>query len=494
MEPTGTVTQPPSAIRIFDDLDAARDTILQRTPLAAATVPSHVAAGIEEIFGAPLTPQQVVGRILADVRDRGDAAVHEYTHRIDGVELSDLVVTKSELEAAWETTSPELRDALQLAADRIRTFHLGERHPSWITADAGAPHTGTVETVVTHAAATAGPEREVLGQLVRPLERVGIYVPGGTAPLPSSLLMAAVPAQVAGVETITVCTPPTAGGGANAVVLSACRLLGIDRVFKIGGAQAIAAMAFGTDTVPAVDKIVGPGNLFVILAKKAVFGEVDIESLPGPTETLLIADDSANAAWVAADLLAQSEHIMGTSILLTPSADLAQATQQEVDRQLPELKWRAEIAAALLANGGIGIVHDLDEAVDAANAYAPEHLCLLTRDPWSLVPRLHNAGGIFVGDASSEALGDYVAGPSHIMPTGGTARFASPLHLRDFLKVTSIIGVGLSAHNRTAAAAARIAEAESLTAHASALRHRLQAQSGDAEAEIAPRPPGETKA
>jgi len=286
--------------------------------------------------------------------------------------------------------------------------------------------------------------------------------------------MAAIPARVAGVEEIVVCTPPGKDGRVAPVILAAARVAGVERVFKLGGAQAIAAMAYGTESVPAVDKILGPGNLFVVLAKKAVFGVVDIESLPGPTETLLIADDSADPVWVAADLLAQSEHVMGTSILLTPSRKLAEVVQAEVERQLPPLRWEQSIREALAANGGIVVVRDLAQAVELANAYAPEHLCLLVRDPWALVGRIRNAGGVFVGEASSEALGDYIAGPSHIMPTGGTARWASPLHVRDFLKVISVFAVDLEAHNRIAPAAIRLAEAESLTAHAAALRVRME--------------------
>lgn len=441
-----------SPIRIFDDTTEARQTILKRKPLDQIDVPASIRAGIEHIFGESLTPAQVVDRILTDVRENGDAALRDYTKRIDDVAVEHLAVTQDELDAAWLDTPPELREALELAADRIRQLHEREPSDSWMDWRSS----------------------EAYGQIVRPLERVGVYAPGGTAPLPSSLLMAAIPAQVAGVAEIIACSPPDKNGTISPVTLVAARVAGVDQVFKLGGAQAIAGMAYGTETVPQVDKIVGPGNLFVVLAKKAVYGVVDIESLPGPTETLLIADDSADPAWVAADLLAQSEHIMGSSILLTTSAKLAEATQREVEQQLPKLRWRESIAEALDANGGIVLVRDLDEAVELANAYAPEHLCLLTRDPWALVGRIHNAGGIFVGEASSEALGDYIAGPSHIMPTGGTARFASPVHVRDFLKVTSIINTDLGAHNAIAPAAVQIAEAEGLTAHAAALRTRLE--------------------
>lgn len=439
------------AIRIFTP-EEAQASILRRRALDQIEVPPTLAEGIQRIFGEPLTPAQVVERILKDVRERGDAALRDYTRRIDGVELEALAVSEAEMEAAWDATDEALREALELAAARIRRFHEREPRDSWMDWREG----------------------EVYGQIVRPLERVGLYVPGGAAPLPSSLLMAAIPARVAGVAEIVVCSPPGKDGRIAPVVLAAARVAGVDRVFKLGGAQAIAAMAYGTESVPVVDKILGPGNLFVVLAKKAVFGVVDIESLPGPTETLLIADDSADPVWVAADLLAQSEHVMGTSILLTPSRALAEAVQAEVERQLPPLQWEQSIREALGANGGIVVVRDLAQAVELANAYAPEHLCLLVRDPWALVGRIRNAGGIFVGEASSEALGDYIAGPSHIMPTGGTARWASPLHVRDFLKVISVFATDLAAHNRIAPAAIRLAEAESLTAHAAALRVRME--------------------
>jgi histidinol dehydrogenase len=445
--------QPP--IRILTDPAEAQSTILRRRPLGEVEVSPQLADGIRHIFGEDLTPGQVVERIIADVRQRGDAALFEYTARIDGVELDDLRVSQEEIEAAWQATPEALRQALEVAVERIRRFHQHERHASWMDWHDG----------------------EAVGQIVRPLERVGVYVPGGTAPLPSSLLMAALPAQVAGVEDIIACTPPQKDGTAAPVVLAAAKVAGVSRVFKLGGAQAIAALAFGTASVPRVDKVVGPGNLFVVLAKKAVFGAVGIESLPGPTETVLIADDSADPAWVAADLLAQAEHLMASAILLTPSPDLAAAVQAEVAHQLPNLRWRDGIARALDRSGGIVVVRDLDQAIDLANQYAPEHLCLLVREPWSLVGRVRNAGGVFVGESSSEALGDYVMGPSHVMPTSGTARFASPLHVRDFLKVISVFAIDREKHNQIAPAAIEIAEAETLTAHANALRVRLDPDS-----------------
>ncbi|MFN8497730.1 MAG: histidinol dehydrogenase [Anaerolineae bacterium] len=443
------------AIRILNVAEA-QATILRREAIDHAAISPAMAAGIRRVFGEDLSPAAVVDRILADVRQRGDAAVREYTRRIDGVDLADARVSDDEMEAAWAETPQRLRDALARAVERIHAFHEREPRGSWID----------------------WRDNEALGQIVRPIERVGLYVPAGASPLPSSLLMAAIPARVAGVEEIVLCTPPDATGRANATTLAAARLVGITRAFKIGGAQAVAALAYGTESVPAVDKIVGPGNPFVVLAQKAVFGTVGIANLPGPTETLLIADDSANPAWTAADLLAQSEHVMGTAILLTSSRPLAEAVGREIAAQVADLRWRDGILASLAANGGIVITDSIDQALDLANAFAPEHLCLLTRDPWRLVGRVRHAGGIFVGEASSEALGDYIYGPSHIMPTSRTARFTSPIHVRDFLKVISVFGASLPVHNDLAPDAIEIAEAEGLTAHAAALRQRLETADG----------------
>lgn len=440
-------------IRVFN-VEEAQATILRRKPLDLSEVTPRMADGIRRVFGEDLTPAQVVDRILADVQATGDTAVRDYTRRIDGVDLTDFTVSAAEMDVAWRATAAELRDAIQLAIDRIQAFHEREPKGSWIDWRPG----------------------EAYGQMVRPLERVGLYVPAGGAPLPSSLLMAAVPARVAGVAELFVCTPPGRDGRADPTTLVAAKLVGATRVFKIGGAQAIGALAYGTESVPKVDKIVGPGNPFVILAQRAVFGNVGIAMLPGPTETVLIADDSANPAWVAADLLAQSEHVMGTAILLTPSRALAEAVSAEVSRQVVTQRWREGILASLEANGGIVLVKDVAEALALANDYAPEHLCLLTQDAWSLVGQVRHAGGVFVGEASSEALGDYIFGPSHIMPTSGTARFASPIQVRDFMKVISVFGAGLAVHNALAPAAIRLAEAEGLTAHAAALARRLRTE------------------
>jgi histidinol dehydrogenase len=317
----------------------------------------------------------------------------------------------------------------------------------------------------------------IFGQIFRPLARVGVYAPGGRAVYPSTVLMTIVPARVAGVEEIILCTPPGPGGQPNSAVLAAARAAGVDRVYRVGGVQAIAALAYGTASIPRVDKIVGPGNLFVTLAKRQVFGSVGIDQLAGPTETLLIADDSASPAAVAADLLAQAEHDpVATALVLATDRGIAEATAAEVERQVPRLARHQIVAEALTAHGGAVVVPDVQTAIDLANEFAPEHLCLMIRDPWTLVPRVRNAGGVFVGDRSIEAIGDYVAGPSHVMPTGGTARFSSPLGVLDFLKVMSLFDVAPSTFDKIGSAAVELAEVEGLGGHAAAIRLRQESE------------------
>jgi histidinol dehydrogenase len=431
--------------------------ILRRLPLDEVRVPEALLERIARLFGERLTPVQAVERIIADVRSRGDAALIEWTRRLDGCILSALEVPRAAIEAALAASDPELIAALRLAAGEIERFHSRQARNSWLDVTAEG----------------------LLGQLVVPLERVGVYVPGGAAPLPSSLLMAAIPARVAGVREIVVCSPPQAGTQLPAqAVLAAAAVAGVERVFALGGAQAIAAMAYGSESLPQVDKIVGPGNLFVVLAKRAVYGVVGIESLPGPTETLIIADEHADAALVAADLLAQAEHVLASAILLTPSEHLAVAVQAEVARQLERLPAaNAQAAAeAVEQRGGIVLVPDLEVAFVLANQYSPEHLCLLLDEPQRYLGLVRNAGGIFLGEQSFEVLGDYVAGPSHIMPTGGTARYASPVNVDDFRKLISLVGLNEAALRRIGPAAQRIAEAEGLVAHAAAVAARLRQQ------------------
>lgn len=441
----------PDVIRIVNDVELARATILRRA--SNWRVPDSLLDGIERIFGQRLSPEEAVRRVLEDVRQRGDAALREWSWRIDGMQLENMAVPPEEAEAAVACLDEELVSALELAAQRVADFHAKQPSGSWVDVTSG----GT------------------LGQIVRPLSRVGIYVPAGTAPLPSSLLHCAVPARVAGVGELVVCTPPDRSTGQVApLTLAAARVAGVTSIYKLGGAQAIAALAYGTESVPRVDKIVGPGGLFVTLAKRQVFGQVGIDGLPGPTETMVIADASADPGLAAADLLAQAEHdIIATAVLLTPSSELAQRVQVEVARRL-ELLSRGDIIAQSLADrGGIVITRDLEEAVQLANEFAPEHLCLLVADPWSLVGQVENAGGIFVGEHSFEVLGDYVAGPSHVMPTEGTARFASPLSVADFVKRISLVALEPAEGARLSESAALLAEGEGLTAHAAAAKARL---------------------
>jgi histidinol dehydrogenase len=440
-------------IPVFEDLSIARRTILRRVPFDEIDVPVSLLNAIEERFGARLTPAGAVDRILRDVRERGDDALRDWAQRLDNY-AGPLAVAPEYCAVALATLDPALREAINLAIARLTRFHQRQVRTSWVEFDAEG----------------------ALGQIITPLRRVGIYVPGGAAPLPSSLLHAAVPARVAGVEEIIVCTPPQRNGKVDPTVLAAAAAAGVSRVFAIGGAQAIAAMAYGTASVPRVDKIVGPGNLFVVLAKRAVYGVVGIESLPGPTETLVIADAHANPRLVAADLLAQAEHVLASAILLTPDRALATQVQAEVARQLELLPAQnaTVAAAAMTGRGGVVLVPDLDTAFDIANEYAPEHLCLLIDDPWRHVGKVRNAGGVFLGERSFEVLGDYVAGPSHIMPTGGTARFASPVNVDDFRKMISLVALNDAALRRIGPAAARLADAEGLSAHAAAVRARLE--------------------
>ncbi len=439
-------------IPIYTDLAAAQASVLKRVPFDEVEVTEALLDNIAARVGERLTPAQVVERIVNDVRQRGDIAVADWSLRLDGHVPAQWLVPPERILAAWQAQPPELQQALQLAADQIRNFHSKQHHQSWMDVTSE----GT------------------MGQLVVPMERVGIYVPGGSAPLPSTLLMAAIPARVAGVAQIVVCSPVQRASGEIAdIVLAAAHVAGVDQVLRIGGAQAIAAMAFGTEQVARVDKIAGPGNLFVVLAKRMVYGAVGIESLPGPTETLVIADANANPAYVAADLLAQAEHVQAAAILVTTELTMAQAVKAELARQLAALPDNSGAAETLMLRSGIVVVPDLTTAFAVANAYAPEHLCLLIDHAWDYLGWVRNAGGVFIGEQSFEVLGDYIAGPSHIMPTGGTARYAAPVNVDDFRKIISVIGLNQHALQRIGPAAALLADAEGLHAHAAAVRIRL---------------------
>lgn len=438
--------------RIYD-VPTAVQSILKRIPPDEMPVPPVVLDGIEKLFGERLSPRAAVRRILQEVRAEGDPALQRWSARLDGLDTGRFRVPQAELKAALDALPPEQRRALEESARRIEAFHRRQPLTSWMTNDLG----GT------------------LGQLIRPIRRVGLYVPGGTAPLPSSVLMSAVPAQVAGVPEIVVVAPPERQSGRIApIILAAAALIGVEEVYTLGGAQAIAALAYGTQSVPAVDKIFGPGNLFVTLAKQQVYGTVGIDGLAGPTETMVIADESARPDWVAADLLAQAEHdVLASAILLTPSRTLAENVQAAVARQV-ELLPRAETVLAALENrGGAVITRDLDEAAGLANRYAAEHLCLTVAEPWRLAEKITAAGGVFLGEHSFEVLGDYVAGPSHVMPTGGSARFASPLNVWDFVHIVSLVALDPDTAGRIAPAAVAIARTEGLEAHARAAEFRL---------------------
>ncbi len=440
--------------RVFTDIEAAKASILKRHSLRDYAVPEAVLERSAAIFGERVPPEEATRRIIRSVREEGDRALRHWNQVIDGISADELQVPPEAMQSALASIAPELRAALELAAERIRAFHQKQPLHSWID---------------------ASPEGS-LGQLIRPVDSVGVYVPGGTAPLPSSLLMSVIPAQAARVGEIIVCTPPGSGGGdIHEAILAAAAIAGVERVYRVGGAQAIAAMAYGTETIPRAATIVGAGNLFVTLAKQQVYGDVGIDGLLGPTETIVIADDSADPKLAAADLLAQAEHdALASAILLTPSRDLAQAVTAEIQAQLPALPRRETIQEAMLQRSGTVITRDLAQAVDLANDYAAEHLCLLVSDPWAWVGRARNAGGIFLGEDSYEVLGDYVAGPSHVMPTGGTARFASPLNLLNFVKITSLIALETNASRALSQPARTIARSESLDAHAAAAQARSQ--------------------
>ncbi|MFL2651595.1 MAG: histidinol dehydrogenase [Anaerolineales bacterium] len=438
-------------IEIIEDLQIAKSTILHRS-YKPTDYPDHVLSGVEKIFGDGVSPEDAVARILSDVRDNGDVALRSWSERIDGIVPDPFQVTQNDLSAGREFISAETIKAMELALDRIRTFHSLQPVSDWETKELGG----------------------MMGQRMIPLERVGVYVPSGTASLPSSLLMAAIPAQVAGVQEIIVCTPPGKEGNQVAgVILAAAHMLGIEKVYQLGGAQAIAAMAYGTETVPRVDKIVGPGNIFVTLAKQQVFGQVGIDGLFGPTETVIVADEAANPEWVAADLLAQAEHdVLATAILITPSLQLAQLVKEAITDKIVTLKRKKIVEQSLIDRGGIVIVPDIESAVSIADEYAPEHLCLYLDDADQWANSVQNAGCLFVGQYSCEVMVDYVAGPNHILPTGGTARFSSPLNVLDFIKIMSVVTLDEKTSNSLIEPAAKIALAELLDAHALAALER----------------------
>ena len=401
--------------------------------------------------------EETVKTIIAAVRERGDDALFELTARFDALELTPetLEVSDVEIAAALEAVSAESLAALKLAAERISGYHAKQKQETWLSTDE---------------------DDVLLGQMVRPLERVGIYVPGGKAAYPSSVLMNAIPAKVAGVKNV-VMVVPMPGGEINPHVLAAAHIAGVDRIFKIGGAQAVAALAYGTETVPRVDKITGPGNIYVATAKQLVFGQVDIDMIAGPSEILVINDGSGNAAHIAADLLSQAEHDeLASAVLVTTSEAMASAVQQEVERQLCDLSRETIARKSIDDYGAVILARDLDEATSFSNRIAPEHLELAVADPFALLVKIRNAGAIFMGHSTPEAAGDYLAGPNHTLPTGGTARFFSPLSLDDFVKKSSIISFSERGLRRLGKEIIHIAELEGLEAHAKSVSIRLQTE------------------
>lgn len=397
-----------------------------------------------------------VAAILADVKEKGDEAVFDYTKRFDGADINaeNIVVTKDEIDEAYSLVDEQLVEVIRKALVNIREYHAKQKQYSWFDST---------------------PNGTILGQKVTPLNRVGVYVPGGKAAYPSSVLMNIIPAKVAGVSQIIMTTPPGKDGRVNPGTLVAANEAGVDVIYKVGGAQAIAAMAYGTGSIRKVDKIVGPGNIYVALAKKAVYGHVSIDSIAGPSEILVIADETANPRYVAADLLSQAEHDeMASAILITTSEELADKVSKEIDGFVAELS-RSEIISKSLENYGyILIAKDIDEAVETANEIASEHLEIVTKDPFTVMTKIRNAGAIFLGEYSSEPLGDYFAGPNHVLPTNGTAKFFSPLGVDDFIKKSSIISYSREALEPIHEDIIKFANAERLTAHANSIKVRFE--------------------
>ncbi len=437
-------------LRVVEGLAEAEGVLARFDPLDMDSLPESVVERTRQAFGSDVTPEQSVLTMLGDVRREGDTAVRRYAKLLDGAELEELRISDSELQKARESISPELESALQLAAQRITDFHQATLPRNWIDLEQG------------------------LGEMVRPLERVGLYAPGGTAAYPSTVLMTAIPARVAGVKDVILTTPRRGVEPLNPVVMAAAHIAGVDAVYQVGGVPAIAAMAYGTESIPRVDKICGPGNIFVAYAKKLVQGQVDIDGIFGPTETIVIADDTAQASFCAADMIAQAEHDpLSTAILVTDSRKLIAQVEKEVELRLASLE-RGDLARdALERQGRIVLVEDMDEAVELANRIAPEHLCMMVADPWAWAGKVKNAGGLFLGEFSPEVMGDYIAGPSHVMPTGGTARFNSALSVHHFMRTMPVVGLTPEVFQDLGKAAVQIAHAEGLTGHSGAIEVRL---------------------
>jgi histidinol dehydrogenase len=436
-------------------------SMMQRLSTDAADFEARFSALLAEQEHRDAGVEKVVRDIVEDIRQRGDTALVEYTRQFDGLHVAharDLRVDQSRLRAAFDGLDAREREALEFAAERIRSYHQRQYQESWSYREAD----GTL-----------------LGQQVTALDRVGVYVPGGKAAYPSSVLMNVVPARVAGVGEV-IMTVPTMTGDLNSLVLAAAHVAGVDAVFTVGGAQAVAALAFGTDSIPAVDKIVGPGNAYVAEAKRQLFGVVGIDMVAGPSEILVLCDGNTPADWIAMDLFSQAEHDeRARAILLCPDAAFIEAVAAAIDRLLPEMERRAIIAEALASRGALIRIRDLEEGLSLCNRIAPEHLELSVDEPEALLPRIRHAGAVFLGRYTPEALGDYCAGPNHVLPTASTARFSSPLGVYDFQKRTSLIACSAAGAAHLAGAAATLARGEGLTAHARSAELRVPDDAGN---------------
>ena len=412
----------------------------------------------EEILNRDIRAEEdvsaAVDAVIADVRQHGDAALLRYTERFDGVKLTALEVTAAEIDATWNALDEDFKITLQMAADNIRRFHEKQVQNDFVLTDRPGI---------------------VMGQRYTPIRRVGVCVPRSPEAFPSTILMNVIPARIAGVEEIMVVTPPDKTGAVSAEALAAAKIAGADRIFKVGGAQAVAALAYGTETIPAVDKVVGPGGIFVATAKRKVFGQVGIDMIAGPSEILVLSDGDSDPKWVAADMLSQAEHdVCASAVLVTDSRPLAEAVQKELEEQLSTLPRRDIAAKALADNGKIIVTADLSAAVEAVNRIAPEHLELCVAAPFALLPQIRNAGSVFLGRSAPEALGDYFAGPNHTLPTSGTARFSSPLSVDDFVKKSSFLYYPQAAMQEAAPRIADFARREGLEAHARSVLSRRQ--------------------
>lgn len=399
--------------------------------------------------------QEIVNDIIANIKANGDKALFEYTKKFDKFDVNkdNVLVTEAEIKEAYNQVDTDLIRVIKKSAERIGAFHEKQKMNSWLEPSKNG---------------------EMLGQLIRPLQRVGVYVPGGKAAYPSSVLMNIIPAKVAGVEEIVMTTPPSADGKISPTTIVAADIAGVHKIYKAGGAQAVAALAFGTESIPKVDKIVGPGNIFVALAKRSVYGYVNIDSVAGPSEILILADESANPEFVAADLLSQAEHDeLASAVLITDCKELAEKVQIEAENQTNRMERKEIIKKSQDNYGAIIVVDNFDEACDLCNQIAPEHLEISTKEPFSLLPKIQNAGAIFLGHYTPEPLGDYMAGPNHVLPTGGTARFFSPLSIDDYIKKSSIISFSKEAMQELGPDVVKFAEAEGLTAHANSIKVRL---------------------